>query len=721
MSILSQLKSSKNIYLSRNIAHLVAGTSFLFLLFFAILDRVNNNFISFRISLWLPILITLVAVTYTMVLNRLLPQRYLLAQSSIFSSPFILAVISSLVTFLSLGLLLFKLKNSSFWIPGIGALFVLAIVYTTLPKLKVQRSNKLPRYVKITHLVTLSFFLILVGYALYSNIVPNGTLAYHIDALHYDQTIQFGNSDKTIITNSSSGERSFLVTQDPLPISLYIPRGFDTAAVTITYKETAAQKGPLSLGTIHSSGALSWTPLTWYEPTFENLPPYWNTQKQNDFLLLQYLPNIRAVYDEKQAALDQELLTLTKAYQQQLATLDTSRSIGAITKVAYDEQVAKKKTQFEIDKSILVADFNKSISSVHPPYESVDSFLSSDSINYRTVAQYNTQVLEKTFRLTPEEKNRFVGEVFSTTNAVRGSFTLFVYQPHDGPFLAEFITRDSNFSKGPDTVELGMNYGGTRISQTSVGDDGNEDNNNTNGPARRLSLTKDFLPEGLYRIQLTTSIDVFTISANISSPFVAYDHDYYSGENNTFSNLLGRESVPPPTVYTNSLSLDAVAADESALQNITVNGLATGLDGVGLPKAIGGLKEEGENEVQTSYGGIKLSGDGLFSLRQNNPVLRYFDRSLSQLDSNAGQRYSTILADYPQGKPQGDWLVTKAVIETPFITFENNHVDFYLKFGGINPETRNVVIKSIDFTFTKKPLSFGNIFPKILKRLKIGT
>jgi hypothetical protein len=216
----------------------------------------------------------------------------------------------------------------------------------------------------------------------------------------------------------------------------------------------------------------------------------------------------------------------------------------------------------------------------------------------------------------------------------------------------------------------------------------------------------------LYRLQVVTTDDVFTLSASASTPNVSLEGVVYIADGGVYRDVTGSKTESSITLYTNSSVLDFSTSHEESFQNVSVNDTVVSVATLHDKVRIEGIN--GVSKIKFSKGDLRIQGDGIFTLTKDSPLFGYWGKTDQLLGSADQLAYITyILSYYPTPIVRGDWMVSSITLSVPQIWFIDNEARFTLDFGELGIDKKSVELKEIDVTFKKDPLSFEKVKQKI--------
>jgi hypothetical protein len=227
------------------------------------------------------------------------------------------------------------------------------------------------------------------------------------------------------------------------------------------------------------------------------------------------------------------------------------------------------------------------------------------------------------------------------------------------------------------------------------------------------------LDEGFYRIEVKTTDDIFLKKFLSNLPIFGFEGFYYSSQGDVYPSSLQSGKELPVELYTNSKKVSLLTTHMESLQRVSVGGRSVLLDGIHKSFDVDGL--QGVTKIIIPNGDMKVTGDGVFTYTEDNPLLNYDRNYLSSSDSfdlNELNKYDYIYAYLPEAVEQKDgWLEASVTFPKEELFLNNNESIFSIDFGKSGIDSRSISVKSIDITFKKDPLTFITFFEKIRDKI----
>ncbi len=330
-------------------------------------------------------------------------------------------------------------------------------------------------------------------------------------------------------------------------------------------------------------------------------------------------------------------------------------------------------------------------------YGSISEFMSNPPPRER-VATYRS-ALNLPYRI---EDYQPVETTQSIDVSLRGSHELKTYIK-DEALNFSFQYMDMNRDEGEDVLRLTVfNEEGLPVAEARAADDGNTQPDAQVSDLQTLSLRTDGLTEGVYKIILSTTRDIFFRSIQTSQQKIVFLNTIFLGDEVGFS-----ESARGATLWTESKRLRAQTKHVEGLQTLMAGTVPVSIDEPYEWHLIE-LQGKGVESIQIPVGDIEVAVDGKAAFSQEqyfnpDPVTLSAHTTIEQLDVDY------VLADYRSPRREGDWLV--ATVD--FLSDQIHEIDdsWKLSFStpGIQENEQWWDVHKIDVTFFRDLLGVNGL------------
>ncbi len=520
--------------------------------------------------------------------------------------------------------------------------------------------------------------------------------------------------DKLIGTKNISGNIDYfqLITTNPTYFDVKVPRPFKSANVILTYQNPNGQ--PVTrLGAKLPSGAYHLENMAFQNATLDNLPDYWDKISQGDIVLWQKdNARYRETLEKKKAfpvqkkklddARTQTLVNIEKNYGPSV-NLNSERMQAMLT----EQQIVEARYQDTLEKIT-----EESVPTIRskPLYSTIEEFTSNIPAISK-IAEYNYNVA-KYIHLPGYQPS---GQETIINKSIRGAHEIDTYIGKNENLNFLFNIQDSNRHDGPDVFSVSIeDSGGVAVGEEKLPDDGDTQASSIVTQERSLKVFRENLPEGVYKIKINAPDDIFIKNISTAQHLIVFKGNIYLTDSKAYKDILGEKVLTPTTVYTTSTKISAQTSHPESLQTLKVGRLDLRLTAINSPAQINNLT--GVTAIVSPGNDVYIQGDGFFALDKSQ-IFNQDYASVAQVDSVEHiDDYDYIIADYPQPRTEGDWLVADATIEPQYLYLDKGKdilAHFIIDFPGLPEHNRTMKIKELTITFHKDPITIKNFFPKL--------
>ncbi len=287
--------------------------------------------------------------------------------------------------------------------------------------------------------------------------------------------------------------------------------------------------------------------------------------------------------------------------------------------------------------------------------------------------------------------------------SLRGSHEFYTYIKNETLRFA-FSFMDMNRQVGEDAVTLVViNEAGKPVAEIRAQDDGNTTSEAKPSELRFLTLQADGLPEGVYKIQMKASEDIFFRSIKTSQQKITFLNQIWLADE------VGYNDFPAAiNFWTEGKNLKLATRHATGTQTLAV-GKGTvaitepfieynyappeaGVVSVVVPKA--------EDLIVRANGHFAFSAAQYFN---PDPVRLTAETDLDR----SGVNY--IIAKYTSPRSEGEWLVAKTSFGTTAVSFEEKTWKLAISVPTIDQPDREFLLNKITLTFLRPPLTWQEI------------
>lgn len=335
---------------------------------------------------------------------------------------------------------------------------------------------------------------------------------------------------------------------------------------------------------------------------------------------------------------------------------------------------------------------------------------------YNTVEDFfadfptQTMVGSLNYEINNEEKISIPGYIPSDVETIinvplRGSHTMFMYL-QDEPFRLTVQKQDLNWYEDPDIMEIRVYKGNDVVFTSIIDDDGITDNSKAVGMIQEAIINNPGpgLPEnGVYKVVFDANGDTVIKNIRTNLKKIVFVGSVFPISNS----VVYPEFIPETattTLYTNSDIVTVLTYHDATLQDITINNneifslqetLVLNRISIKNNKMISKMAIPQSDVVISNMGYFAFSEDQFFTPYKLNlqPILPTTD-----LD----------LLDYvltPYNKPSIDntgYFTVEREFDLATAVPINNKLSWMIRAQGLKENNREVIIKDIKITYTKK-------------------
>jgi len=325
-------------------------------------------------------------------------------------------------------------------------------------------------------------------------------------------------------------------------------------------------------------------------------------------------------------------------------------------------------------------------------HESIEDFFLNPPSRDK-IATYHSS-LTFPFRLP----NYVASSVLQTLSvSLRGAHTMKTYVKEE-PIQMVFVYSDMNRDTGPDPFSvLVLNEQGVPVASVRAEDDGNISSDNKGSVLKTLVLKTGVLPEGVYKIDLQAHRDIFIRSIQTTQQKMIFLNGVYLGDESGY-----REQFSPVTFFTESKQLSMKTRHAESVQEIRIGSgkLALTAPYQLMTKMI---KDPGLVSVTAEKGDVEVLSDTPIAFTPSqffrpDPVRFLPHTNLDDLGINY------ILASYTPPTEKDGWLQKTISFDAQALDLNQGGWKFIFSTSDIELNHGQVDVKSVDFTFHRKPM-----------------
>lgn len=305
----------------------------------------------------------------------------------------------------------------------------------------------------------------------------------------------------------------------------------------------------------------------------------------------------------------------------------------------------------------------------------------------------------------PQNQDRFI------TKAIRGRHSFYTYVKNE-PLDFTFTIQDINRSPGPDFLTIRVfNQDNKKIYQKIVEDDGTINNFDGISDPREVDLKMLGLEEGVYRIELDAGDDIFFRKIRTKQQYLTFIDRLYLVDNVEYSDGFVDLSYQPTTIYSTIPRLGFETAHPEGLQTV----------GLGKNQTLT-LSETHKNYFVTpdalpTYiyvpkNDLKIFGRGLLALNQS----MFFNPEIYDLrDFSITPDTNYLVSEYQTPEIKEGWKTGTVKFDLKNASVVNRKLKFMVSAPELNQSGEILPLKYVKITLEKEPLTYSEIFQKIIK------
>ena len=297
--------------------------------------------------------------------------------------------------------------------------------------------------------------------------------------------------------------------------------------------------------------------------------------------------------------------------------------------------------------------------------------------------------------------------------AIRGTHSFYTYLKNEALDFA-FVIQDINRKDGPDPLNINVyNDEGEKIYTKSVRDDGLISKYDVASGKNTVSLKVLGLPEGVYRIELDCEDDIFFRSIITKQQYVTFINRLYLADSPEYSDGFVDLNYSPVIIYSTIPRLGFETPHPEGLQIVGLNNQSLALEKTHTNYFI--TPDSLPTYIYSTKNDLKIFGRGLLAFSQD----MYFNPELFELrDLAVTPEINYLVSSYHTPAQLNGWKASKVVFDLTNADILNRKLRFALSSPELNDTDGIIKLKSIKVVLDKQPLSFNELFRKIIKYAK---
>ncbi len=330
-------------------------------------------------------------------------------------------------------------------------------------------------------------------------------------------------------------------------------------------------------------------------------------------------------------------------------------------------------------------------------FESIDEFLS-DSSSRKTIATYRAE-LEQPYR-DLQYQPTFKTQTIAAT--LRGHHEFKTYIKNEKlNFVFEYM--DMNREDGQDPVSIVVfNEDGQPVTDAKEKDDGNISANAKPSELRRITLEREGLSEGVYKVVLNINRDIFVRNIKTTQQHIAFLNRVYLGDEVGY-----REPARSVSFWTNGKHPSFQTRNAEGVQVIKLAGEFVEMN---EPYVLyrASIPHFGVVPITVPKSNTEIFIDGMISFSSDqyfnpDPVRLLYNTDLDALEVDY------IFAQYKKPEQRGDWNVAKASFKKDELLMDKKSWKITFSTPGIAELGASLQIKEINVIWKRSPFRFLDI------------
>lgn len=277
--------------------------------------------------------------------------------------------------------------------------------------------------------------------------------------------------------------------------------------------------------------------------------------------------------------------------------------------------------------------------------------------------------------------------------SLRGNHELKTYIKNE-TLSFEFEYMDMNRDDGFDpVVAIVFDEQNRPVTDARMPDDENNKRDAVPSQMQKLSLEIPELPEGVYKIVLNASRDIFFRKIHTTQNKLVFLNMVYIGDEIGY-----RETARPTKIWTASQRFQMQTRHAEGVQDVLIGGKK---ESVGKPYEMYTFQtESGLKDVQIAKGDIEIFVDGVIAFDR----LQFFvpdPTAIRPYTEIENSEIEYILTSYIPPRQEGDWLVQTLEFDSEPLVLEKDSWKFTFSTPLIEELKGEVIVKQIDMLWKK--------------------
>lgn len=330
-------------------------------------------------------------------------------------------------------------------------------------------------------------------------------------------------------------------------------------------------------------------------------------------------------------------------------------------------------------------------------YDSLDNFLANPPEASR-VATYRS-TLNWPYRPTAYTP---LSDTKTREVSLRGHHRILTYTDGE-PLSFNFLVQDMNRQEGADPVTISVYREGEKdaVARTVLADDGNTTDDQKSSGLRTVAVSLSDPRVGLYRLEFTSSGDIFIRRLTTRQDKFVFLKRLYLGDHVGYS-----DQITPVTVLVGGRMIVARTAHDEGLQTLLVDGHDLVIRELNTRYFYRLGESQEPFSVTSARRDILIETDSVIALEPDdffNPLPLELDWYLTAADL-AVEGVDFIITDYESPSMADQWTVAEATFEvSQLATTENGAFRFAISAPGIGLTQNDLRLGSLTFVLYRQP------------------
>lgn len=536
--------------------------------------------------------------------------------------------------------------------------------------------------------------IVLLGWILQSNYLPRNTYAVSIAAEKVPRAVRaFAPEERyELIAREQDPNRGAafrVITTDTVHLRIAVPRHYQRAAVQIAYYNPDEQP-QVQIG-VERGDTAEIQDVAVNENTLSHLPEkIWTKIQEGNLVLWQQNIAFRQQEEERDVA----LADVTKQSIAQLTELANALAVQQMTAEEFTEKRQALEQATAVQEQQIQTRYAQTEQSTSVPYARIADFF----------AQPPDPAVTRTYNYTLAPRAQLSGYTPSSRPTVletglRGPLDILTYVGKGETLSWTFTVQNINRFWYKDSLRLELWDMEKKLWEQEFGTTGKGQPSKRPSPEFPISIVRDNLPEGTYRLRLVVNDELLTKRIVTSQHLLMFAKSVYVVESPEYHSALRKDAYPPTTLVTNSSSISLVTDHDDGLQTVRVNNQDVTLKDLHVFSTVENLPER--STLFLPRNDVRINGNGYFAFAPEQLFLPRWEPYTAYTPGEDLRNIAFIIGNYPQPQQQGDVLVANAMFNGPVLQPGTKEAVFSLSFPGLKENQRMIGLDQVRVTFSE--------------------